>query len=159
MTEETRRQALADSAAELITTVDELRKVVEPVGKSLKDLSNRADRTEHVLRLAFFGLAVDLILSVVVLILFIQTSATAARNTETNARLTALVNDAYCPMLSVFLGSYDPSTRSPGVGRQAYEDAYSTFRRIWVNPLHCTTALVPPRNDLVTTTPPPPPPR
>lgn len=49
-----------------------------------------------------------------------------------------VVNDALCPMFSIFVGSYDPESRAPGPGRDVYEDNFRKIRVIYYDVLTCS---------------------
>jgi hypothetical protein len=63
-------------------------------------------------------------------------------------QISKIVNDAFCPLMAVFVGSYDPNSRPAGPGRIAYEDAFSQMRHIFGPVLECPPVVVPPRTDL-----------
>lgn len=64
------------------------------------------------------------------------------------AQIRHIVNDAFCPLLAVFIGSYDPESRPAGKGRIAYEDAFVQIRHIYGPVLKCPQIVVPPRTDM-----------
>lgn len=137
------RRKLRDEAADLASEVGRL-------SLTLEQSRRRQDRQRLGLQITVVGLVLDVILSLAAIWILHTQSAQ-------NARLEKVTNDALCPMFSLFLGSYNPDSRAPGVGREAYEDAYSELRRIYGPVLGCATAIVPPRTDQSTLTPSPPP--
>lgn len=64
------------------------------------------------------------------------------------AQIRHIVNDAFCPLLAVFVGSYDPESRPAGKGRIAYEDSFAKIRHIYGPVLECPQIVVPPRTDM-----------
>lgn len=149
MTEETQHD-LARSAAALIVTVTELRKVIVQVGDRLDVLSKRADRQRFGLALTGVGLIADLVLSVFMLVAFKDQAATSVELETLFSQQEIIRGDAVCPILSYLIGGYDPGSRTSGPDRQAAEQNVAEQRHVYTDVLHCVTPLVPPRSDLVT---------
>jgi hypothetical protein len=54
--------------------------------------------------------------------------------------------EVLCPLFGIFLGSYDPNSRTEGPAREAYEQAFTTIRHVHADVLHCTDPIVPGRS-------------
>jgi hypothetical protein len=116
-------------AAKLITTIDGLT-------AAINDLLRRTARSERFIAFTVAGLVLDLGLTIVAgFLMYSQYS--------TNATLEDTRGEVLCPLYSVFLGSYNPSTRSPGTDRKTYEDTFQVIRDGYQH-LGCTSPLVPP---------------
>ena len=108
-------------AAKLIETIDELTKAIQ-------DLLHRTARSEKQTRRQW----------VVIGLIAVVTAFSGV-----NYYQQAQTRSEQCSMYSVFLGSYNPSTRAEGAGRDAYESALAAFREGYLR-LGCTTPYVPP---------------
>lgn len=144
------QQSLARTAAALIVTVEELRKVVVQVGGRLDDLGKRADRQRLGLTMSGVGLTACLVLSILMLVAFQRQSAASEELSTLFAQQEVIRGDAVCPILAYLIGGYDPDSRAAGEARQAAEANVAEQRRVYTDVLHCVTPLVPPRSDLVT---------
>lgn len=110
-------QDLAASAATLIVTVDELRKVLLRVGDRLDALSKRADRQRAWTAATALGLMADMALTVFMFVSFnhqattnTQLAALIEQQAATSARLNGVVNDALCPLYKLIVDSYNPNS-------------------------------------------------
>lgn len=150
MTEET-QQGLAASAAALILTVDELRKVLAQVSERLETLSKRtdqqskrvdqqgerADRQRTWTALTAMGLAADMALTVFMFVSFDHQATTNGqlatlieRQAATSSRLSVVVNDALCPLYHVFVRSYSPdSLDAQREGLAAYNATFDDIKK------------------------------
>lgn len=116
-------------AAKLIETIAELTEAIQ-------DLLRRTARSETHIRVMWGVVGVVVFLAGGMSALFYQQS-------QTNARLDDTRSGVLCPLYSVFLGSYNPSTRAPGTDRDTYEATFAVIRDGYKD-LGCTTPLVPP---------------
>lgn len=115
-------------AARLIQTIDGLTEAIH-------DLLRRTSRSETQLKIMWV---------VVGLVVFLAggMSLTYYQQAQTDRSLTATRSEL-CSLYSVFLGSYNPSTRQAGPDRDAYEAAFVSFREGYLR-LECTSPFVPP---------------
>lgn len=98
------------------------------------------------------GLALDLVLSIGLLLFYDRQSELLESVTATQDQVTRSIRNQ-CGFLALLLGSYRPETRPPA-GRAEYEAAFSSMRALYTD-LRCDPeAIVPPATP---TTPPPPP--
>lgn len=118
-------RAIAQEAHELAERVDELHESIDTQNK----------------RNAF---KIKVMASVVVLLVILVAGFgwVARRDHE-------LRSGVLCPMYRVWLGSYQPETRTPGPDREKYEQTFTEMRKQYAV-LQCIGDLVPPRSDLVT---------
>lgn len=130
--EEARRDELAARAHELRREVGELR-------QSVDQLHTRTERAEKISSRAVVG--VGLMFVVMVLLGWV-----ALAQQQTAEQLESLTQRTLCPVFSLFVGGYDPSTREAGPDRERYEEAFAAFRMAYAE-LRCITPLVPPRTD------------
>lgn len=128
-------------ASQLIKTIDELT-------KSIHELLHRTARSEKQTRWQWVVLAA-------VSILFAVQGVTTYQQIQTSSTLDDTRGEVLCPVWSIFLGGYNPSTRAPGRDRDTYEATYAVIRDGY-NRLGCTTPLVPPPTTRVTPAPTPP---
>jgi len=134
-------------ALQLIQTIDKLT-------KSIDELLHRTARSERQTRWQWVVIAA-------IAILFTVQGFTTYQQIQTNQALIETSNSVVltraemCTMYSVFLGSYNPSSRAEGVDRATYEGAYASFRAGYKR-LACTSPLVPPATSRATPTPSPP---
>jgi hypothetical protein len=150
--DEERRRKLAVVAAELAAEVPKLRDISNKQAKALealtKDVRQKTWKTTIKIRWMVALVILDLVLSGAMLVGYLKIRDVVTSQETVRAQVL-------CPMYRVFLGSYQPETRTPGADRDKYESA---FKDMWGQyaVLKCAGALVPPRADLVTTTPTPP---
>lgn len=123
---------LAASAAALIVTVDELRKVLVQVGDRLDVLSKRADRQRFWTAATGIGLAADMALTVFMFVSFNHQATTNAQlaaliqeQAMTSARLSTVVDKSLCPLYRIFVDSYNPN--SPAAKTQGLAQYTATF--------------------------------
>ena len=122
-------------AARLITTIDELT-------KSIHELLERTAKSEKQTRWQWVAI-------VAIALLFAVQGFSTYQQVQTNkavieaSKSAGATRSELCSLYSVFLGSYNPSTRAPGTDRDTYELTYKTFREGY-NRLECTTPYVPP---------------
>lgn len=128
---------LSSRAAQLSETVSSLSKSVSGLSLSLEGVEARTTRGERGLRLTILGLALDVVLSIVVLIMGGLLYASNADVKETQAKLEAqneqaitLRHDALCPLYSLFLGFYSPAAREKfPQGPEAYDHGFDVLRK------------------------------
>lgn len=130
-----RASAGAAAVAPLVEAVGALRTAIE-------GLEVRADRARKNITGIVIAVVIDLIFTAGITIVYIGQEQTAASQAQTAASLADTRGEVLCPLYSVFLGSYNPATRAPGVDREAYESIYAQFRASYQH-LNCTTPLVP----------------
>lgn len=135
--EEDRRRKLAVIATALGEEVASLRQAEIKYSEALEDLTAEVRKKN-------FRTTIK-IRVLVVLVIFCLIFASLA--TYSYYRLRIVVNDAFCPLMAVFIGSYDPDSRPAGPGRQAYNSAFAQMRTIYGPVLECTTPIAPPRMD------------
>lgn len=123
-----RASAGAAAVAPLVEAVGALRSAIE-------GLEVRADRARKNITGIVIAVIIDVIFTACITIVYIGQEQTAASLADTRG-------EVLCPLYSVFLGSYNPGTRAPGVDREAYESIYAQFRASYQH-LNCTTPLVP----------------
>ena len=119
---------------DLGSRAEQLRTEVAGLRADVQSLRDRTVRGEK--RLVHLALAV-----VLVLLLAGATAVTAYRGLATDRRL-----DAFCPVLALVVGGYDPSTRPAGPARDKYEASFAVMRQAYAE-LGCdrSSPLVPPR--------------
>lgn len=138
------RRSLAVVAVELAAEVAVLAKASKDQADALEKLAgevkHKAGKTTVKIRWMVALVALCLILSGAVLVGYVR-----IRDLVENQEVVK--GQVLCPMYKVFLGSYQPETRTPGPDRDKYEAA---FTDMWTQygALNCTGALVPPRYDL-----------
>ena len=115
-------------AARLIETI-------EGLTESIHDLLRRTTRSETHLKIMWVVVGF-------VILLAGGMSVTYYQQAQTDRSLTATRSEL-CSLYSVFLGSYNPSTRAEGLDRDTYEAVFMTFREGYSR-LECTTPYVPP---------------
>lgn len=108
---------------------------VNGLTKAVDNLIERATKSEKRTRGIAVAVILDLLFTAAFALLYYNQHRTEVELTDTRSQVL-------CPLYSVFLGSYNPNTRAPGVDRQTYEQIFSQFRDSY-NHLQCTTPLVP----------------
>jgi hypothetical protein len=121
-------RSLESIGADLVAGVDGLRVAIAA-------LVARAERSEKRIAGIVFAIILDLIFTAGFALLYYNQSRTAAELADTRS-------EVLCPLYSAFLGSYNPSTRAPGLDRATYEQIFGQFRASYDH-LGCTTPLVP----------------
>lgn len=116
-------------AARLIETIDDLTKAIQ-------DLLSRTARSERREKMMWGVIGL-------VAALAVGMSLTYYQQIQTSKSLDATRGDVLCPLYSIFLGSYNPSTRASGADRDSYEAAFVVIRDGYER-LECTLPLVPP---------------
>lgn len=138
------RRTLAAVAVELAAEVARLAEASKGQADALERLTvevrNKTWKTTVKIRWMIALVVLCLILSGATLIGYFRTS-------DLIANQEVIKGQVLCPMYKIFLGSYQPETRTPGADRDKYEAA---FKDMWTQygALNCTGALVPPRYDL-----------
>lgn len=138
------RRTLAAVAMELAGDVAVLAKASKDQADALEKLAgevkHKTGKTTVKIRWMVALVALCLILSGAVLVGYVR-----IRDLVENQEVVK--GQVLCPMYKIFLGSYQPETRTPGPDRDKYE---ATFKDMWTQygALNCTGALVPPRYDL-----------
>jgi len=122
-------------AAQLIKTIDELT-------KSIQELLHRTARSEKQTKWQWVVIGA-------ISILFAVQGFTTYQQVQTSARLDDTRSGVLCPLFSVFLGSYNPTTRAAGADRETYEATFAVIRGGYRD-LACTTPFVPPPTTRVT---------
>jgi len=141
-------------ALQLIQTIDELT-------KSIQELLHRTTRSEEQIARSERQTRWQWVVIAAIAILFTIQGFTTYQQIQTNQALIETSNSVVltraemCTMYSVFLGSYNPSSRAEGVDRATYEGAYASFRAGYKR-LACTAPLVPPPTSRATPAPTPP---
>lgn len=105
----------------------------------------RSRRERLVLRVAVGGLILDLVLSVLVGVGYLRQAQTSKQQGEIVAQQENTRSDVLCPLFAIFIGAYDPTSRTEGYAREAYEETYRKLRKINNEVLRCNEAPVPPR--------------
>jgi hypothetical protein len=145
------RRKLAAVAVELGAEVARLTAASQVQAEATASLAGEIERktwkTTIKIRWMIALVVLDLILTGAAFVSFIKISELVHDQEVVRAQVL-------CPLYSIFLGSYQPETRTAGPDRDKYEVA---FKAMWdqYGVLHCSGPLVPPRRDLVTITPPP----
>lgn len=136
MTEPQDPNDLPAVAARLITTI-------EGLTESIKDLLERTARSEEEIARSKQQTRWQWVVIAAIAVLFAVAGLTVYQQAQTNSRLDDTRAEVLCPLWSVFLGSYNPSTRAPGQDRETYEATFAVIRDGY-NRLGCTTPFVPP---------------
>jgi hypothetical protein len=132
VTDEEARVTLAVQAKALADTVGVLAKAVDQLDK-------RATKGERINVWVSLGLAVDLVLSIAVALVVSGLVGVIDRERSTR-------QDAMCPLYSLLLGSYNPSSRAEGGDRDTYNQVFITLQRSY-DSLDCDDPIAPPRVD------------
>jgi hypothetical protein len=149
---------LGDQADKLGVKVDDLGLKVDRQTKALEELAERQTRTERVSTRTAVAVAAAIAILVAAAWLGYQQVVTVgqqavlgAEQQRVNDQLAGVIaeqrrviEESFCPVFSLLIGGYDPSTRPEGPARDAYVRTYETFRKSY-DALHCTGQLVPPR--------------
>lgn len=120
---------------ELTKSAGELTVSVKTLTETVEKLVARMERSEKHRQGMWLVLAVLFVLTIGMSITYYQQTQTSKTLGATRAEL--------CSLYSVFLGSYNPSSRQAGPDRVAYEAAFVTFREGYLR-LECTLPYVPP---------------
>lgn len=129
---------LASRASELADEVGKLRIATD-------SLTRRTLRSEKVIAITVVGLVLDIMLSLAVMWAYHVQAEQSDQLAANQEQARKVRDDALCPLFSLILGTYDPTTRPPAA-RKSYEDAYNQMHTIYTN-LACTTPIIPPRTD------------
>jgi hypothetical protein len=123
-------------AAQLIRTIDDLT-------KSIKELLDRTARSEEQIARSEKQTRWQWVVIGAIAILFAIQGFTTYQQVQTSTRLDDTRSGVLCPLFSVFLGSYNPTTRAAGTDRETYEATFAVIREGYRD-LGCTTPFVPP---------------
>lgn len=142
---------LAAEARALSTDVEQLNETVAVNNAQIEALSRRADRAENLITRTWVFLVALVLLAGVIGVLLFQQLVTGDRLDQVVAAEKLARQEGQCPVLAVFLGSYDPNSRLEGEARQRYEDAFGKFRVAYAR-LDCQQSqpVVPGRTDQTT---------
>lgn len=121
--------ALTQVATTLADRVERLGDKVEANSKKVDANSAKVDKNTHRTRIK-----IRWIIALVVFDLILSGAVTVGY-----FKIREIVNNAICPLFSIFVGSYDPESRAPGPGRDVYEDNFRKIRVIYYDVLTCTT--------------------
>lgn len=116
---------LAENVAHLSTSLDH-------VLERTKSAETAIGRSKKALVFTSVALLVDILITIVVVSIFRDQEHTRA--------------EVLCPLFSVFVGSYDPTSRKEGPDREKYEDTFRVIRQGYAT-LKCRGPIVPPRVD------------
>jgi hypothetical protein len=122
----------ARGAAALVTPL------IEAVGAlrvAIEGLEARADRARRNITGIVIAVIIDVIFTACITIVYIGQEQTAAQVADTR-------NEILCPLYASWLGTYNPTTRAPGLDRATYENVFGQMRGQYEH-LACTTPLVP----------------
>lgn len=133
-------KALADTVEKCIVAID--------------GLDRRSTRNERVVVATVFGLALDVVLSILVAFLVSNLFGVNGQLQAAIAREAVVRQQALCPLYGLLLGSYNPTSRAEGKDRDSYNAAFVTLRDGY-NVLDCVNPIVPPRLDQPPATIPP----
>lgn len=122
---------------ELAARASALADKVSGLSLAVAQIGRRTDRSEKLTLAVGLGLALDLVLSAIVA--FALHSLYEVKDREDATRQQAL-----CPLYSLILGSYAPTSRPEGEERDKYEAAFAEMRDAYAS-LNCRAGLVPPR--------------
>lgn len=137
-----------DNSEELATGLSELIESVTRLRQAVESLVTRAEKSEKRIAGIIAAVAIDLVFTAGFAFLYWQGSTTQEQLNGTRVQVL-------CPLYSVLLGAYNPSSRAPGLSRQTYENVFAQLRASYAY-LECQTPLVP---GPIGTTPVPVPPR
>lgn len=141
-----RRRKLAVIATALGEEVVSLRAAEEQQSKEFsalrEEIKKKNWRTTIKIRWMIALVILDLVLSGAMLVGYLKI-------TDVIDDQEVVRSQVLCPMFNVFIGSYDPGSRTAGPDRDKYEDNFRQMRD-QRDALRCTGPLVPPRNDLPT---------
>jgi hypothetical protein len=116
---------------------------VGALSEAVEHLDHRTNRGERAVIGVAAGLVLVLILSVAVGIGFIRINSTTDSVAEVQAREARTRQEALCPLYSLILGSFNPSSRPEGDAREKYIQQFEIMRTAYAT-LDCTGPLVPP---------------
>lgn len=125
-------KALGDRVASLTLAVDQLHR--------------RTDRTERVQAFVVFGLLLNLLLCVAVALVVVNQISASADLRAAIQREEVTRNQGVCPIYSLLLGSFNPTSRAEGPDRDAYIKIFKSIDASY-RALECKQAPVPPRAD------------
>jgi hypothetical protein len=123
-------------ALQLIETIDELT-------KSINELLHRTARSEEQIARSERQTRWQWVVITAIAVLFTVQGVTTYQQVQTSNRLDDTRAGVLCPLFSVFLGSYNPTTRAAGADRETYEATFAVIRGGY-HDLACTTPFVPP---------------
>lgn len=140
---------LAAEARALSTDVEQLNETVAANNAQIEALNRRADRAETLITRTWVFLAALVLLAGLTGTLLFQQLVTGNRLDQVVAAERTARQEGQCPLLALFIGSYNPNSRAAGEDRQKYEDAFARIRAIYAQ-LGCTEPAVPGRSDQTT---------
>lgn len=133
----------------MIALTEQAKVLTDKVGSltlAVEHLDRRTNRTERVQMWVVFGLLLDLVLSVAVALVVTNQFSQAADLRHAVERERVTREQGLCPLYALLVGSYNPSSRTPGPDRDNYTKAFQTMRDAY-EALECKQAPVPPRAD------------
>lgn len=126
----------APDPADLPAVALRLIETIKDLTTAIEDLLSRTARSERREKIMWGVIALVLVLTGAM-------ASTYYQQAQTSKALDDTRNEVLCPWNSIFLGSYNPSSRAPGPDREAYEASFVIIRDSYVR-LGCTTPWVPP---------------
>lgn len=122
----------------LATQAQVLSNNVSGLAMSVDHLDRRTKRSERVLQMTVFGLALDFVLSLLVAFALLNANQAVRQGEVTRS-------EVLCPLYARFLGNYAPETRNPGPDRDNYIENFHVIQQGY-GILHCTNEPVAPAN-------------
>lgn len=127
----------------LVTQAAALTEKMGVLTDAVVELDRRSNRNQRVVIGVVFGLLVDLVLSVAVVLTLASQISTNDRLQSTINREAATREQALCPLYSLIVGSYNPTSRAAGEDRERYEATFQAMRTAY-DSLDCPGQPVPP---------------
>jgi hypothetical protein len=115
---------------------------VSALALAVDQLDRRTNRSERITIAVIFGLALDLVLSVIVALVLISQSDINDRVSAAIAREAQTRQEALCPVYRLVVGAYNPDSRAPGPDREAYIADFKIMRDAY-DKLDCVGIVVP----------------
>lgn len=127
----------------LVTQAAALTEKMGVLTDAVLELDRRSNRNQRVVIGVVFGLLVDLVLSVAVVLTLASLVSTNDRVQAAIDREAATREQALCPLYSLIVGSYNPGSRAEGPDREQYEKTFVAMRAAY-DSLDCPGGPVPP---------------
>jgi hypothetical protein len=127
---------LAATATALAAEVEHLTETVAVNNAQIESLERRARRTESLITRTWVFLAALVVLAAVVGVITFRQFVSEDRLNQVITAEHVARQKGQCPLLALFISSYNPDRRQPGTSREEYEQAFGVIRSSYAD-LQC----------------------